>query len=283
MRIVTILLICLVPVMPVAPGAAQAQRLSDRVLDAMQIVPLFEILQHEAVASGRDLGAEMMPGRDLAGWEDTLRRLNDPARVLPDFRDAFAAALPDGPDGPGDAILAYLAAQPGRRIVALELSARAALAEPGIEDAARDRFARDRAADSDHARAVDRFIAVNDLVDRNVQGALAANAAFLTGLRDGADVPGAPGSGDVFGDVFGDVWAQEPAIRDSTRDWLHGFVSLAYRPLDPAEMAAHLAFSASPAGQDMNDAIFAAFDVVVVALSYDTGTALARLLASQDL
>ena len=273
MRILTVLLICL------APFAAQAQRLSDQVLDAMQIGPLFDILQDEAVASGLDLGAEMIPGRDLAGWEATLRRLNDPDRVLPDFRDAFAAALPDGPDGQGAAILAYLTTQPGSRIVALELSARVALNEPGIEDAVLQRFAEDRAAGDARASAVERFIAVNDLVDRNVEGALAANAAFLTGLRDGADVPGFMGSGDVFGDV----WAQEPAIRDSTRDWLQAFVSLAYRPLDDAEMTTHIAFSETDAGQAMNDAIFAAFDAVIVDLSYDTGTALARLLASEEL
>ena len=281
MRILSVLLICLGPALAavLAPAAGQAQRLSDEVLDAMQIGPLFDILQDEAVASGLDLGAEMMPGRDLAGWEDTLRRLNDPDRVLPDFRDAFAEALPDGPDGPGAAILAYLTTPPGARIVALELSARVALNEPGIEDAVRQRYAQDAAAGDPRAAAVARFIAVNDLVDRNVKGALAANAAFLTGLRDGADVPGFMGSGDVFGDVL----AQEPAIRDSTRDWLEAFVSLAYRPLDDAEMDTHLAFSDTPAGQAMNDAIFAAFDKVIVDLSYDTGTALARLLASQEL
>lgn len=277
MRIAIVLLTCLLPVL--MPATAHAQRLSDRVLDAMQIAPLFDILRDEAVASGRDLGAEMMPGRDLSGWEATLRRLNDPARVLPDFRDAFAAALPDGPDGPGDAILAYLTTPPGNRIVALELSARLALNAPGMEEAVLDRFAQARAAGDDRAAAVDRFIAVNDLIDRNVQGALAANAAFLSGLRDGADVPGFMGSGDVFGDV----WAQEPAIRDSTRDWLRAFVSLAYGPLDADAMATHMAFSETPAGQRMNDAIFAAFDVVLVDLSYDTGLALARLLASQDL
>lgn len=273
MRIAIVLLICLVPF------GAQAQRLSDRVLDAMQIVPLFDVLQQEAVASGIDLGAEMMPGRDLAGWEATLLRLNDPARILPEFRDAFAAALPDGPEGPGDAILAYLTTPQGNRIVTLELSARMALNEPGIEDVVLERFMADAAAGDDHAVAVERYIEVNDLVERNVQGALAANAAFLTGLRDGADVPGFMGSGDVFGDV----WAQEPAIRDSTRDWLRAFVSLAYRPLDADDMASHIAFSATPAGQDMNDAIFAAFDAVLVDLSYDTGVALARMLASQEL
>lgn len=276
MRLVIVLLLCFLPM------AAQAQRMSDRVLDAMAVTALFEMLQDEAVASGRDLGAEMMPGRDPAGWERTLARLNDPARVLPSFRAAFAdalAAAPGGGDAAGAAILAYLTAPPGDRIVDLELSARAALNEPGIEAAVLDRFEASRAAGSDHAAAVERFIAVNDLVERNVVGALAANAAFLTGLQEGADAPGAIGTGDVLADV----WAQEPAIRASTEDWLRAFVSLAYGPLDASEFQTHIAFSESPAGQAFNDAIFAAFDTVLTDLSYDTGAALARLMASEDL
>ncbi|MGS4948203.1 hypothetical protein ACVDG3_22305 [Meridianimarinicoccus sp. RP-17] len=276
MRTVIVLLFCFLPF------GAQAQRLSDRVLDAMEVAALFDMLQQEAVASGLDLGAEMMPGRDLAGWERTLARLNDPDTVLPEFRDAFAVALdaaPGGSDAQGTAILTYLTTPPGDRIVGLELSARAALNEPGIEEAVLARFEVDRAAGSDFATAVDRFIAINDLVDRNVTGALAANAAFLTGLQEGADAPGTMGTGDVLADV----WEQEPAIRASTEDWLDAFVSLAYGPLDTAELQTHIAFSESPAGQAFNDAIFTAFDTVLTDLSYDTGAALARLLASEDL
>lgn len=276
MRIVLVLIVCLLPL------GAQAQRVSDQVLDAMQVTALFDMLQQEAVASGRDLGAEMMPGRDLAGWERTLARLNDPAEVLPYFRDAFAVALDashGGSETQGTAILAYLTTPPGDRIVELELSARAALNEPGIEEAVIARFEADRAANSAFAMAVERFIAVNDLVDRNVTGALAANAAFLTGLQSGADGPGPMGTGDVLADV----WVQEPAIRASTEDWLHAFVSLAYGPLDEAALQTHIAFSVSPAGQAFNDAIFAAFDTVLTDLSYETGAALARLMASEDL
>jgi len=276
MRVVIVLLLCLLP------AAAPAQRLSDRVLDAMQVTALFEMLRDEAVASGRDLGAEMMPGRDLAGWERTLARLNDPARVLPPFRGAFAEALAAAPGGGAEGarrILAYLTAPPGARIVRLELSARAALHEPEIEAAVLARFDAARAAGSDRAAAVARFIAVNDLVDRNVAGALAANAAFLTGLQAGADAPDGFGTGDVLADV----WAQEPAIRASTTDWLHAFVFLAYGPLDAGDLQTHLAFSESPAGQAFNDAIFDAFDTVLTGLSHDTGAALARLMASEDL
>jgi hypothetical protein len=85
------------------------------------------------------------------------------------------------------------------------------------------------------------------------------------------------------GDVLADVWAQEPAIRASTEDWLHAFVSLAYGPLDPDALQTHIAFSQTPAGQAFNEAIFVAFDTVITDLSYETGAALARLLASEDL
>jgi hypothetical protein len=276
MRLAIVMLFCLLPI------AAKAQALSDKVLDAMEVSALFDLLEEEAVASGMDLGAEMIQRRDLAGWERTLRRLNDPDAVLPAFREAFAAALEDaagGGEADATAILAYLTTSPGDRIVGLELSARAALNEPGIEEAVLARFEADLAAQTDRAAAVERFIAVNDLIERNVTGALAANAAFLTGLQDGMDRPGPMGTGDVLADV----WAQEPAIRASTEDWLHAFVSLAYGPLDPDALQTHIAFSQTPAGQAFNEAIFVAFDTVITDLSYETGAALARLLASEDL
>jgi hypothetical protein len=272
MRAIILCLLILVP----AAAAAQPARISDAVLDAMKIEAIFEVMQEEAVASGLELGDSMMPGRDLSGWQLTLTRLNAPGRVLPGFRDRFAEALPEAQ---ADAILDYLEAPLGRRIVELELSARVALNAPDIEEVVLDRLAQMRRSGDPRADAVARFIAVNDLVEANVLGALSANAAFLTGLREGADRPGFLGQGSVLDDV----WAQEPEIRAATQDWLEAFVTLAYRPLTDAEMARHIAFSESVPGQALNMALFDAFDVVFAELSRDTGAALARLMNSEEL
>lgn len=259
-----------------AAVSAQAPRISDDVLDAMQVEALFEIMQEEAVASGLELGDAMMPGRDLSGWKRTLLRLNAPVRLVPDFRDRFAEALPDGQAAP---ILDYLTSDLGQRIVTLELSAREALNDPDIEGMVLEHFSHMQAEGDPRAEAVARFIAENDLVEANVLGGLNANAAFLTGLQEGSDGQGAMGAGDLMADV----WAQEPEMRAATIDWLNAFVSLAYRPLTAAEMEAHIAFSETDAGQAMNAALFAAFDGVFNPLSYDTGAALARLLESEEL
>jgi len=254
---------------------AQSARIQDEVLDVMQIETVFGIMQEEAIDAGVDLGASMMPGRDLSGWEATLTRLNAPVRVIPDFRDAFAEALSDRD---GEQILAYLQSSLGRRIIDLELSARIALNAPDIEAAVLDRFETLETENPARAAALRRFIEVNDLVDANVRGAMAANAAFLTGMRDGADA-----TGSARGDIIADVWAQEPEIRASTQDWLTAFVALAYRPLSDADLAAHIAFSETTAGQAMNDALFAAFGAIFADLSYETGASLARLIGSEDL
>lgn len=266
---------CLFLLLP-AGLSAQAQRVADDILTAMKIEALFAIMQDEAVASGLDLGASMMPGRELSGWKTTLERLNAPARVLPDYRDRFVQALPEAQ---APAVLGYLRTPLGRRIVTLELSAREALNAPGIRAAVLDRVAQMRSAGAPRIAAVDRFIAVNDLVDANVMGALSANAAFLSGLAGAGTAQGRAGRADLLADV----WAQEPEIRAETQDWLTAFVALAYRPLSDAELQRHIAFSRSPAGQALNAALFDAFDIVFTRLSRETGEALARVVASEEL
>ncbi|QIE42396.1 hypothetical protein G5B39_10920 [Rhodobacteraceae bacterium SC52] len=272
MRAITLCLMLFLPTLV----QGQARPGSDAVLDAMQIEDLFEVMQEEAIVSGMGLVETMMPGRDLSGWRLTLTRLNAPSRMLPDFRTNFAEALPEDQE---DAVLDYLTSPRGQRIVDLELSARVALNEPDIQDIVLERFEQMQRDNDPRADVLTKFIDVNDLVEANVLGALNANAAFLQGLRSGEDVPGFLGGGDILAEV----WAQEPEIRSSTQDWLNAFVSLAYRPLSDEELQRHIAFSESMAGQAMNDALFAAFDVTFTQLSLDTGTALARLMGSEDL
>lgn len=269
------IILCLMLFLPNI-ALSQARPGSDAALDAMQIEHLFEIMQDEAIVAGADLVETLMPGRDLSGWELTLTRLNAPSRMVPDFRAKFGEALPEDQE---DAVLDYLTSPHGQRIVDLELSARVALNEPDIQDIVLERFTQMQRDGDPRADALSEFIDVNNLVEANVLGALNANAAFLQGLRSGEDVPGFMGGGDILADV----WAQEPEIRSSTQDWLNAFVSLAYRPLTDAELRRHIDFSESTAGQALNDALFAAFDVTFTQLSLDTGTALARLMGSEDL
>ena len=49
-------------------------------------------------------------------------------------------------------------------------------------------------------------------------------------------------------------------IRQNTTEWVYSFLLLAYEPLEDADLETYIAFSETGAGQDLNAAMFAAFD-----------------------
>lgn len=278
MRVIAILAVVLSTLLPVPPAAAQAPRGSDAILEAMQTEELLAVLRDEAVRAGEDLAEGMMPGRAAEGWAQTVARINAPSRTGPILGQSFAEALEGRHAG---AILDYLEAPLGRRIVGLELSAREALRDPSVQDAVLAEYAEMRREADPRADQIDAFIRVNDLIDANVVGALNANAAFLKGMGAAASDDAADRLSEA--DILTQVWQQEPELRAETEDWVRAFVALAYQPLSDAEMADYLAFTETPAGQAMNRALFAAFDTLFVATSYETGEALGRWIGSEDL
>lgn len=277
MRKFTVLILTLL-VVPLFAAAQSEQRTGDAILDALGLDRLLVMLRDEAIASGTELGTSMLSDRPADAWGRTVSALNAPSRVGPLMRTRFDAALDPAL---ADEVLAFVTSPLGQRITDLELSARDALNAPGIEAAVLERDAAMRRDDHPRIALIDRFIRVNDLIDTNVVGALNANAAFLTGLREGVR-----DSGRVnvpSGDVAAEVWRQEPEIRASTTDWVRAFAALAYQPLSDAEMRRYVEFSESPAGQALNTALFAAFDAVFVSTSRETGAALAQLMNSEEL
>ncbi|MBL9059315.1 MAG: hypothetical protein JNK88_04740 [Mangrovicoccus sp.] len=278
MRVIAALAIVLSTLLPALPAAAQTARGSDAILAAMQTEALLAVLQDEAVRAGEDLAETMMPGRPVAGWSQTVERINAPSRTGPILGRSFAEALESRHAG---AILDYLEAPLGRRIVGLELSAREALRDPSVQDAVLADYDEMRREGDPRADQIDAFIKVNDLIDANVVGALNANAAFLKGMGAAASDDAADRLSEA--DILTQVWQQEPELRAETEDWVRAFVALAYQPLSDAELADYLAFTGTPAGQAMNRALFAAFDTLFVATSYQTGEALGRWIGSEDL
>jgi hypothetical protein len=166
----------------------------------------------------------------------------------------------------------------GRRIAEGEIAARQAFLEPGVEEAARERARLEAAEASDRIALLSEFIAVNDLVERNVSGALNSNFAFYRGLADGGafetDIPE-----DL---MLTEVWGQEAEIRSDTTEWLYAYQMLAYDDLSDAEMGRYIAMSETRAGQALNAALFQAFDVLFERISYDLGQAAATFIAGED-
>lgn len=83
--------------------------------------------------------------------------------------------------------------------------------------------------------------------------------------------------------ILSDVWAQEPDIRFNSTEWLYSFLLMAYAPLSDEELETYITFSESEVGQDINRALFAAFDQMFIDISRALGLASAEMMVVQDL
>ena len=271
---------------PTAPREAQAQTTPGQDMIAPQLRELFqhmglydilEIMTIEGLQAAPDLEADLFAGQGGSAWMATAAQIYSVDKMIARFEASvpMAALTPD--------VLAELVtffdSDLGKRIAAGEVAARRAFLDPEVQDAAGD-LAQDRAAAGDpRLELLTQFIAANELVDRNVSGALNSNFAFYQGLSDA----GAFGEEMPETMMLAEIWSQEPQIRKDTLDWLFSYQLLAYQSLSDAELESYIALSKSPAGQALNRALFAAFDVVFEQVSRDLGQAAARFLSGQDL
>jgi hypothetical protein len=258
--------------------AEEAQPLpAAQLTEALQLDALFAILVEEGLAQGAELEAESFPAGGGPGWDRALADLYDQARLQDRFATALAAELADDPALPE--ILAFFGSDLGARAITAEIAARRAFLDPAAEDAARVAADRLRGTRDPRLAQIERFIAAGDLLEANVAGALSGNLAFLTGLSD----TGLYGQAMPAQELMAQVWAQEAQIRADTTSWLHAYLGLAYAPLTEAEMQAYIDFMASPTGQRLNAAIFAAFDQVFRQVSYDLGRAAGVAIQGRDI
>jgi len=254
-----------VPVSQVAP-----------LVEALGLPDLLPVLRAEGLAYADDLAAGMFPGRDPARWTGMAGRIYRTDRMRAVMEQHLARGLSAADV---DALVGFFTSDLGQRIVALEVSAREALLDEAVDEASREMLDRMRAEDDPRLEVLRRFIDANDLVERNVVGALNSNFAFYEGL----DAGGAFGGEMSEAQMLADVWNQEAEIRDETIDWAYSYLGMAYRPLSDAEIDAYVALSQTPAGQALNAALFDAFDALFVEISRDLGRAAAQFMAGEDI
>lgn len=244
---------------------------------AMQIDQIIDVMRDEGLDYAKTLQADMFPGAGNRGWIAEVEGIYDADRMQQEFTAALSASLA------GNAGLAamteFMGGEFGHRVVGLELAARKALLDSASEDAARVAWLKLEEEDGPRARAVQRFIAVNDLMDSNVTGAMNSNIAFYRGLMAAAPADLAMTEADILASVSD----QQAQIAADTADWLYPYLTLAYQPLSDAELDRYIDFSDSAPGRDMNRALFAAFAVMFDRLSYDLGVAAGRRMQGQDI
>ena len=254
---------------------ALADRAGDinRLITALRFEETIAIMRDEGLRYGGEVGQEMLAGRELARWDAIVAQVYDRDTMQARVTEGFATAL----DGVDLAPLLAFFEGPGQEIVALELAARKSLLDPEVE-VATEKLYNQMVKDGDVlVERVDVFIDDSDLIERNVTGALNANLVFYTGLADGGalDLPEA--------DMLADIWAQEDDMRKQTETWLRSFLVMAYQPLARSKLEAYIALYQSPAGRDLNRALFAAFDGMYEDLSYQLGLAVALQMQGEDL
>ena len=249
----------------------------DRVTEVMRLGELFVVLREEGLAYGDSLEEDMFPSGGGADWRAEVSDIYDAARLQAAFSKALAERLKDRPDAVAD-IIAFFETDLGKRVVELEIEARRAFLDTAAEEAARV-AAEDAAAARDPKVAlVRRMIEAGDLLEMNVAGALSGSLAFMTGMAESGAYGGMPQD-----QLLADIWGQEEQIRADSSSWLNAYLGLAYAPLSEAELESYVAFWESAAGQELNAALFAAFDEVFRPVSLDLGRAAGRAMLGRDI
>lgn len=269
----TLVHIVIFSLMPLAVTAATPQDL-DRLHQVLGVEAMLEIMRDEGIEQSIDLRDDMFPGRGGSGWERIVSGIYDTERMNGIFREAFDAELIDADVSP---LIAFFEAPMGAQIIRLELEARRAMLDDGVEEAALSTGADLANSDADRFALIDNFIASNDLIEFNVMGAMNSSVAFMKGLSEGGgfDMPER--------EILSDVWAQEPELRDETIEWMYGYLALAYGPLDDDDLQAYTELTVSRAGRDLNRALFAAFDVLFVDVSNALGKSASVFMMSEEL
>lgn len=246
------------------------------VFEMMGLYEILGVMSSEGIESAAEMEADMFPGQGGTAWPAVVAALYSADTLIADFEAAVPRAVIT--DTFLAEIEAFFQSDLGQTIAAGELTARRAFLEPGVEDAAREMAT--RAVEEEDARIeiLTEFITANELVERNVTGALNASFAFYRGLADGeafeTEIPE-----DL---MLAEVWGQEPEIRQSTTEWLYAYQMLAYSDLSEEDLQEYVAFSMTPAGQALNTVLFTAFDVMFERVSYDLGKAAAVFIAGEE-
>jgi len=260
--------------MPIA-AVAQTNK-AETLYETLLLPEVITLMREEGLSYGSDLADDFFPGRTIADWDGVVNVIYNAEKMEGEIKDAFSAAL-EGDDV--ESMLAFFQSELGQDIVQLEISARRALNDEQVEQLAEENAAIAMQDETDRFLLVEEFVDVNNVIESNIVGALNSNFAFYTGLLDG----GALGDDLTEEQILTDVWNQEPDIRQNTTEWAFSFLLLAYQPLNDSDLQQYIEFSKTDAGQQLNGALFEAFDRMLERISRDLGLATSKYMGQQEL
>ncbi len=243
----------------------------ERLILAMQLDQVIEILRNEGSALGQDLQDTFLNNSGGPVFDAQVERIYDAEMMRTQFANIFQKKLTESQL---DRAILFFESDLGQTIVTLENSARVAFSDEAIEEMAMDAY-KNGDRDTETFRLVDEFIQVNDLIEQNVSNAISADYNFFRGLSDDA------GSLDV--DLLAELLSEKESMTKETETWLYSFLLLAYQPLDDAQMRENIAFSRTDTGRAVNSAIFESFDLMYDRIYFRLGQAVLQVLKSSDL
>ncbi len=258
-----------------APVRAENNQLAD-IWEAMRFDEFVEILSNEGTAEADSLEEALFPGRGGAAWHDELSRVYDTDTMEQGLRRALDLALEHREIS--EAIQFYRGPL-GQKAIELELEAREDLLDGDVEAASHQLVETMTEQNDPRLQLIADYSDVNGLVDNNVAGAMNGNFAFMSALADAGQGP----FGDDPSGILSEIWSQEAAIRTETEVWVMSYFALAYQPLSDAELIELTEFSATPAGQRLNAALFVSFDQFFAEIARELAVAAVVFMKGEQL
>lgn len=259
-----------------APHLAFAQSVEERrVLDLVGFAEIVEIMRLEGLADGQSIPQDIMGYEGSSNWDAELQRIYDTESLLAELETSFVEAF----DWRfAEESIAFLETPAWQDALSLEVSARKAMLEPGVEEAVLAGAWDEAGRNSARGRLTRRLMAEAEFVEKNVEGSMRSMLAFYLGLMDGGfDL------GISEGDLYSMILSEEDALYDDIDEWLFAVLLMAYDPLEKEQIEEQIEFWQTEAGAALNDAMFEAFDAMFVDLSFQLGVSAAKLLQERVL
>ncbi len=261
---------CVLTVLPMVGWAGPHQDL----YNAMRLDELLQVMRNEGVTYGDELASDMFANGGSGSWGAQVSDIYDIDRMRRSVTQGLERSIAED-----DAarMTAFFETELGARIIGLEISAREAMTDSEIEQAARAAFHTGVRAEDPKIDPIREYVEVNNLVEANVEGAMNSSYQFYRGLIQGGALD------QTEEDILSEIWSTEGFTYNDTEEWVYGFLMLAYGPLAKEELETYTEISKSDAGQALNRSLFVAFNGMYDDISYAMGLAAAHHLSGQDL
>lgn len=247
----------------------------DRLYHALKLDEIAEILHKEGIEDGLKAGKAYLGQKyNKEAFGASIANIYSIEKIENGLKAELSELLPSIA---AEHALDFYDSDLGRRIAALEASARKAISDSAIESMAISAAKSARKDDPQRFKTLQKGMEVLSLIDLNMSGAFSAQFAFLTKLSQS----------DNFALSHSDILTllieRESEMRAEILDWLMGFSYMAYKPLTDQELDIYFDFLSSSYGKVLNKSLFDVFNEFSVRTSGDLASKIISFQGVRDL